>query len=93
MASWWDGFTDGLGEAASDLTGAASSYFDSEAEKDKASATVKASENATKAELARIEAAKAELEAGKAKGADNQKYMLIGGGVLAFVLLVVMLKR
>ncbi len=85
--SWWDGFTDGLGEFGSDLIDGTTSYFDSE--EAKAQADKAASENATATQAARVDNMQRESQANVQQ---KQTYMMFGGLLLLIVLLF-MLKK
>ncbi|CAH7072045.1 MULTISPECIES: hypothetical protein [Vibrio] len=86
-STWWDGFTDGLGELSDGVSG----YFNAQAESEKAKAeqarTRRAvSENATLTEQTRI----ANLHQSQ-QSAQQQTLMKMGGGALILVLLLLLI--
>lgn len=85
--TWWDGFTDGLGEFGSDLIDGTKSYFSSE--EAKAEADKAANENATVTQQARIESMQRDAQA---KAQQNQTYMMFGA-LLLLVIVLFMLKK
>lgn len=86
-STWWDGFTDGLGELSDGVSG----YFNAQAESEKAKAeqarTRRAvSENATLTEQTRI----ANLHQSQ-QSAQQYTLMKMGGGALILVLLALLI--
>lgn len=87
QSNWWDGFTDGASEFASDLFNGAQSYFDSQTAKEQAKKA--ANENATVTEQARI--AQSNAAAMQAQ-AQNKQQMMMFGGLAALIVLVLLFK-
>lgn len=88
QSNWWDGFTDGASELASDLFGGAASYFNSQTAQ--AEAQKAANENATLSEQARIAQSNAALQA---QQAQSKQQILMLGGVALLIILVLLLKK
>lgn len=85
-SSWWDGFTDGLGELGTDLLNGTQTYLGMQAtvEAKEAEATKAANENATATQQVRI------LEMQQQAAETTQKrqtYLMVGGAALVFATL------
>lgn len=87
-STWWDGFTDGLGELSDGVSG----YFNAQAESsraEQAKAHRAVSENATLTEQARI----ANLHQQR-KSEQHTTMMMVGAGALVLVvMLIIVFKR